>query len=72
MEFAIGLWERGLTKTRRDKSGINAKMRFLAHTKGRREKDRERKRKGKDGQVWDPLVKCGRPIVVAQNSTIHS
>ena len=29
-------------------NGINAKMRFLAQTKGRREKERERKRKGKE------------------------
>ena len=28
--------------------GINAKMRFLAQTKGRRELERERKRKGKE------------------------
>ena len=28
--------------------GVNAKMRFLAQTKGRREKERERKRKGKE------------------------
>ena len=28
-------------------NGINAKMRFLAQTKGRREKERERKRKGR-------------------------
>ena len=28
--------------------GINAKMRFLAQTKGQRESERERKRKGKE------------------------
>ena len=29
-------------------NGVNAKMRFLAQTKGRREKEKERKRKGKE------------------------
>ena len=35
-------------RTERIVKGLNAKMRFLAQTKGRREKDRERKRKGKE------------------------
>ena len=35
-------------RTERIVNGINAKMRFLAQTKGRREKERERKRKGKE------------------------
>ena len=33
---------------RRGVIGVNAKMRFLAQTKGRREKERERKRNGKE------------------------
>ena len=35
-------------ENKKKRNGINAKMRFLAQTKGRREKERERKRKGKE------------------------
>ena len=35
-------------RTERIVNVINAKMRFLAQTKGRRERERERKRKGKE------------------------
>ena len=35
-------------RTERIVNGINAKMRFLAQTKGRREKERERRRKRKE------------------------
>ena len=49
--FSHRFWSCSIKKGRmfrRGVIGVNAKMRFLAQTKGRTEKERERKRKGKE------------------------